>query len=445
MTQFFFRIFIAIWIILPITAVTTMLTGKLFQHTGWFAEPTDFESVMVEKIVNDINSMPSLSITQVKKQILKRHVLNLEQLIQIYIVDEDGQDILARPLPVAVSRRLNPTLRRITWGDNYVIASVSETAHGLTVIGHKAPYPLIRMIFQPKIRIILWTVMLLVSGIVTWRLARYIVAPLRVLRQASVQVANGNLDIRVANSVENRSDDIALLAQDFDVMTGKLQKVMKSQQRLMRDVSHELRSPLARIQAMISIANQQHTQHQIDLVRIEQELEKLDSLIGDILDFSRIDSMQQLNVQRTDLRELVDVICESAEIEAACEHPRIEITGELQAVEMVDAKLLGSAIENVVRNALKFSPRDEKIHVTINRNNQSIVIDVCDHGPGVPNECLANLFMPFYQVENSVQSRQSSSGVGLSIAQRAIELHRGKISASNILPSGLRVTIEIPC
>lgn len=440
MKQFFLRIFFSIWIILPITAVITVLTGKLFQLTGWFAPPTDFESALVEKVVNDIESMSDLPVQITVDRLLARHVLDMEQMMQIYVLLPSGQDVLQRELPRFISSHLNNNQVASSALDDFRMVGITRTSQGFTVIGHKAPYPLVRMIFQPKIRIVLWSVMILVSALVTWRLARYIVAPLRVLRQASVQVAKGNLDIRIANTVENRRDDIALLAQDFDVMTEKIELLISSQQRLMRDVSHELRSPLARLQAMISIASQQSDKQAVDLIRIEQELEKLDALIGDILSFSRIDTTQKLNVQRTDLRELIDVICEGAEIEAACEIERIDVSGPERLILEVDPKLIGSAIENIVRNALKFSPADQRISLSITRSRNTIEIAIVDKGPGVPIESLEHLFTPFYQVTSS----NRGSGVGLSITRRAVELHGGSISAVNHAPHGLMVVISLP-
>ena len=444
MKQFFFRIFLAIWIILPITGAVTMLTGKLFQYTGWLAQPTDFEANMVAKIVEDINSIESNDPTEITQQILARHVLDMEQMMQIYVVSPVGKDILHRKLPPYIEQRLAGRLSNKFFDGEYRIVSMTQTNQGYKVIGHKMPYPLVRMVFQPKIRIVLWSVMILVSAFVTWRLARFIVAPLRMLREASVQVASGNLDIRVANAVANRSDDIALLAQDFDTMTHKIESLLSAQQRLMRDVSHELRSPLARLQAMISIANQQQNKQPIDLARIEFELEKLDDLIGDILQYSRIDTMQGITKQRTDLVDLINVICEGAEIEAACDIQRVKIDAPRQLITQVDAKLLGSAIENILRNALKFSPLDTLIKITLSHRSNTISIVIEDSGPGAPEDCLEHLFSPFYQVDNGVKPSQSGSGVGLSIALRAVELHQGKIFAENLIPHGLKVSILLP-
>lgn len=444
MKQFFFRIFLAIWIILPITGAVTMLTGKLFQHTGWLAQPTDFEANMVAKVVEDINSIQSNDPAEITQQILARHVLDMEQMMQIYVVSPSGKDILHRKLPTYVEQRLSGRLSNKLFDGGYRIVSMTTTHQGYKVIGHKMPYPLVRMVFQPKIRFVLWSVMILVSAFVTWRLATFIVAPLRMLREASVQVVSGNLDIRVANAVANRSDDIALLAQDFDTMTHKIESLLSAQQRLMRDVSHELRSPLARLQAMISIANQQQNKQPIDLARVQFELEKLDDLIGDILQYSRIDTMQGITKQRTDLVDLISVICEGAEIEAACDIQRIKINAPRQLITLVDAKLLGSAIENILRNALKFSPLDAFINITLSHRSDTISIVIEDSGSGAPEDCLEHLFSPFYQVDNGVKPSQSGSGVGLSIALRAVELHQGKIFAENLKPHGLKVSILLP-
>ncbi|MEM9531706.1 MAG: ATP-binding protein [Pseudomonadota bacterium] len=272
------------------------------------------------------------------------------------------------------------------------------------------------------------------------------VLPIRHLRKAGQRVAAGDLSVRVAHTVGDRQDDIAGLARDFDTMTQRIDGLLSGQQRLMRDVSHELRSPLARLQALQSLARQQFTgeddSHILD--RMDHETERLNALIEQILVFARLDARQEIRRQTTDLADLLRTIVDDAMTEAGETEKDVVYEGPNRRTLQLDASLMHSAIENVVRNALRFTADATAVRVTLVEGPSGVYITVEDVGPGVPENALNALFEPFYQVDESRTPTNSGSGVGLAIAKRAIELHQGRIRAENRAQGGLRVTIELP-
>jgi two-component system sensor histidine kinase CpxA len=286
---------------------------------------------------------------------------------------------------------------------------------------------------------------IVVAAAVSFILARFIVVPVRRLRLAEQQVAAGDLSVRVAHTVGKRTDDIARLARDFDVMTERVDTLMQSQQRLMRDVSHELRSPLARLQALLSIARQKaDAEHAEQIDRMEVELERLDALIGQILVFSRLEIQDAVVRRPTDIVDLARNIVDDASIEAQVAEKHIQISGPERCVIDLDSGLVQSALENVLRNALRYTPPGTAVDVSISEGTHDIRVVVDDHGPGIPVDALESVFEPFYRVAAAEQSHSSGGGIGLAIAKRGIELHQGGITAENREGGGLRIEIVLP-
>jgi two-component system sensor histidine kinase CpxA len=300
-------------------------------------------------------------------------------------------------------------------------------------------------LFRPGARGLLIGFWLMVGVAVSLLLARFIVLPVRRLQSAGQKVAAGDLSVRVAHTVGNRTDDIARLARDFDLMTERVDGLLQSQQRLMRDVSHELRSPLARLQALLSIARQKADAagaEQID--RMEAELERLDRLIGDILAFSRLEAKEAISRHPTDIVDLVQNIVDDASIEAQAAGKQIRMHGPTRCLIDVDSGLIQRAVENVVRNALRHTAEGTAVNVSIDNDARYVRIVTDDQGPGVPEEAIAKLFEPFFRVEQSRSTRSGGGGIGLAIAERSIRLHGGSIRARNRKDGGLSIAIALP-
>jgi signal transduction histidine kinase len=282
---------------------------------------------------------------------------------------------------------------------------------------------------------------LLASGLVCFLLARWLTQPVRALRTAGQEIAAGNLAARVGPRIGARRDELGALAREFDRMADQVQSLLGSQQQLLRDVSHELRSPLTRLQAAIGLIRQRvGDEPDEDLDRIEREAGRLDRLIGQILAYSRLQA--QLGIERgvVDLAAIVEEIAEDARFEARGRDLTVDLAVDDTGPSGGDEALLRSAIENVVRNALAHARQRVELRLTTTGDGGH-AISVSDDGPGVPEEALARLFEPFYQVPGSAGR---GYGLGLAIAARAVALHGGSLRATRGGAGGLSVIIRIP-
>jgi two-component system sensor histidine kinase CpxA len=381
------------------------------------------------------------------QRLAANHVLDFAPFSEIYVLDPDGNEVLGRELPVAVAD-IDGMSSDAEGKVPTRAARVHVRADGLEgyrVIGYESFSPMRVVLMKPGGRALHLTLLLVVSAVASIVLTRFIVLPVRKLRIAGQKVADGDLTVRVAPSVGGRTDDIARLARDFDVMTSRVAGLLQSQQRLMRDVSHELRSPLARLSAMLSISRRRADADSLERIdRMEQELERLDELIGEILAYTRMETQSNLVLRPTDIVDLVQNIVDDASLEGQIYGKEIILQGAECCLVNVDSRLVQSAIENVVRNALKYTADDTTVDVTIVEETDRVRIVINDNGPGVPPAALDKIFEPFYRVEDSRSTTVGSGGIGLAIAERSMRLHGGKLTASNREGGGLRVEIVLP-
>ncbi len=281
---------------------------------------------------------------------------------------------------------------------------------------------------------------LLFSAVLAWYLSR----PLRHLSNASRRLAGGELDTRVMPAMGRRRDEITDLGVDFDHMAGRLQNLVDAQKRLLHDVSHELRSPLARLRVAVGLAQQQPERQGPALERIEREAERLDELVGQVLTLSRLEAgVNQGEAAYLDLTELLDEVVEDARFEAEASGRRVNLEGGVGGAVRGQAELLRRAFENVLRNAVRYTAPDTAVTVTLTDSAPRICVTVCDCGPGVADNELGALFEPFFRAAGEV-SRPAGYGLGLAIAKRAIEAHGGTIVARNRATGGLCVEIVLP-
>ena len=284
---------------------------------------------------------------------------------------------------------------------------------------------------------------LLASLLCAAGLAWYIAKPIRHLRQAFDAAAKGDLEIRVSPSMGGRRDELADLGHDFDRMTEHLQMLMAGQKRLLHDVSHEMRSPLARLQAAIGLARQQPARMADSLQRIEREGERMNLLVGELLTLSRLEAGVTGALENVDMGELLAGIVEDARFEGAAQQIDIVYAPGEMAEIRANPELLHRAVENVVRNALRFSAAGGAIHIAAGRvDGGRFQISIGDDGPGVPESQLENIFKPFFR--GDAQNTAGGYGLGLAIAQRVIAAVNGEIQAKNKLGGGLLVEIDLP-
>lgn len=283
---------------------------------------------------------------------------------------------------------------------------------------------------------------LFVSGGMALVLAWSITRPIARLRRVSRQLAGGSLDARVGGAVNKRADELGDLGRDFDDMAERLQQLVSAQQRLLSNVSHELRSPLTRLQVALGIVRQKApSELETALSRIERESDRLESLIAQVLKLSRFENeMQHLEPTQLQLDDLVRQVVEDARFESKAHN--ILITDQIENTVNIwgDPQLLHSAIDNVIRNALRFSPENGELNIQLTTNKGEALIEICDQGPGVPEDKLERLFDPFYRLDQS----NSGAGLGLNIARHAVTAHKGDIRAYNRPEGGLCVRIRLP-
>lgn len=288
------------------------------------------------------------------------------------------------------------------------------------------------------------------SGLVCYPLARYLSSPIVRLREATQKLAAGDLSARAGAPNFRRRDEMAELVRDFDGMAERLEKLAKTQSRLLSDISHELRSPLARLNVALALARQRSgpaTQASLD--RAEREAERLNELIGRLLTVARLeagdDAMQKFPV---DLGELMTEIARDADFEAQSRNCHVTVVSADPSLVMGDPAMLHSAIENVVRNATRYTREGTTVEMRLKNeseaNRPEAVVQVTDCGPGVPEEALDKMFRPFYRIDDARDRHTGGVGLGLAITQRCVLLHSGTVRASNRPEGGLMVEIRLP-
>jgi signal transduction histidine kinase len=289
-------------------------------------------------------------------------------------------------------------------------------------------------------------VILITAGGVCYWLARYIATPVARLGAAARRLADGDLKVRVGKVVGNRRDEIADLGKDFDLMAERIEALMTTQRRLLRDISHEFRSPLTRLSIALEIARQRGGVEGTNaLDRIEREAGRLNELIGKLLTLARLDSgAEEIANESVDMAQLIEEIVDDADFEAQKHNCAVRILESEHCMVRGNWELLRSAVENIVRNAVRYTAENTEVKVSMHCGDHRATITVRDHGPGVPEEALADLFYPFYRVGDARDRKEGGTGLGLAITDRAVRLHGGTVAAANAPDGGLVVTIDLP-
>ncbi len=276
-------------------------------------------------------------------------------------------------------------------------------------------------------------------------LAWYFAKPIRSLRSAFAAVARGKLDTRLATEMGKRHDELADLGRDFDHMAAQIGSLVNAQQRLLHDVSHELRSPLARMQAAIGLAQQQPEKMQATLERLERDSQRISDLVGELLVLSRLETgLPDRDISEIDVGGQLADIVEDARFEAEHKGVNLVYTGIEDIIVKGRSELLHRAVENILHNAVQHCKTGGTVTVTadFDKANHRLHISIDDQGPGVAESDLKAIFQPFFR--SGSQNKCDSIGLGLTIALRAVQAHGGHISAANRRQGGLHVAIEIP-
>lgn len=375
------------------------------------------------------------------QEVLQKWLLDKQRNVRptVFVIDGLGREITNREIPLRARQEL---------ADPRVLAqtAIIVTPHGLL------RFFAVRM-DKPRTSFLIglwrtppWILLTLalfatvfVSALLSWNIAR----PIRKLDWAMRRATEGALDVRIANTVGHNYDEIGDLAKRYDAMLEKINGLMSRQKRLFHDVSHELRSPLARIDVALALIEKNPQNAAEAVKRIESEVGRLDKLVEALLTYARLDENAPIDFEKTDLVAILEAICEDATFEGSAKGVDVKLEAPKEVFVLGNVDMLASAIENLVRNALRYSPKGSAVRVKAETIGNRIHLRITDAGPGIDPAELEKLFEPF--VRGSSEATGSGFGLGLAIAKRAIERHGGILRAENNTPEvGLSMLIELP-
>jgi two-component system, OmpR family, sensor histidine kinase CpxA len=456
MRTLFFKIFISFWSVVAIfIVIAVLLLGRRAPPPQTYRQTVD----------NNAFAMYSQSLAQTYDAGGKAEFYHYLQQFkrnsqgEAYLLDGAGNEVAGQTLPsqtkeLATRAQLEGKVESAVVEGKEFFAQQVVTIKGasyVAVVGF--PYTVDDFSAPPGPQRLLRDlgIAIVISGIVCFWLARYLSAPIVRLRNAAQELSKGNLAARAkTNNLDHRRDEIAELVQDFDQMAEQIESLMHAQKRLISDVSHEFRSPLTRINLAVELVRSVDSPEvSTAITRIERETERLNGMVGKLLTLSRMEAGPQLmDKEEIELSNLLRQVVDDADFEARNRNCRVVLyeTDECHAVG--SPELLHSAVENIVRNAVRYTADqtevEVRLHCKANDADFEAVVKIRDHGPGVPESSLQQLFRPFFRLDESRERKTGGTGLGLAIAQRAVRLHGGDVRASNAPGGGLEVTITFP-
>jgi two-component system sensor histidine kinase CpxA len=372
---------------------------------------------------------------------------------RVFLLDDQGKEVSGRDLPrwaESLAKGIQPPNRdlwqRLTPSPFRRQGLTASSGTRYTLVAFLPPSGPFGPGGVPGLGILIGIIS---SGLVCYLLARYLTAPVVRLRAATQRLAAGDLSARAGGLGARRRDEMAQLVRDFDTMAERLEAAVQAQSRLLHDISHELRSPLARLNVASALAHQRAgSEAHSALERIDLEAERLNELIGGLLTIARLDSGNDARQKSPILLgELIEGIAADANFEAQGRNCGVESLIKEDCLVSGAPILLHSAIENVVRNGARYTRESTKVLITLEQSHNApgeALISIADSGPGVPEEALDKLFRPFYRIDDARGRLTGGAGLGLAITERAVRLHGGTVKASNRPEGGLLVQIRLP-
>jgi two-component system sensor histidine kinase CpxA len=448
--RLFLKIFLSYWLALALFIVLAILTTLTMRPTT--------EVSAVEALQNKFLSEALEAYQKGGKEEARHYLRSLRdtQHAWVFLFNDQGQELTGRTPPEWIDR--------VERGQGHTVDSVwgrlgpmqFSRPSMIAADGHR--YNLVielppgqRTLFGPHgVPGLGISIAVISSGLVCFVLARFLTSPIVRLRGATQRLAAGDLTARAGVPSSRSHDEMAELVRDFDRMAERLESLVNAQSRLLKDISHELRSPLARLNVALELARQRTgPEAESALERIERESTRLNELIGRLLTIARLESgSNSLRKSTIHLEELVREIAKDAAFEAQARHCSVDCVIADDCTVIGDASLLHSAIENVVRNATRYTEEGSAVQVRLEEGpgakGREAVVRVTDSGPGVPEEALTKLFLPFYRIDDARGRTTGGVGLGLAIAERAVLLHGGSVRATNRPQGGLMVEIRIP-
>jgi len=452
MRSLFLKFFVSFWLVIGLIIGAAAVGGFLYAE--------QLQSTIEDFEAGDSMLEASAALERGGREGLIRWRNNTpsDDGVIIFFLDESGEEISFRRIPFGVQRIFERNraryerLQRDRDGDDnsdgrrrrsrLLPQLIAPDGEVLTML--VAPVQAPEAFWSSQdIRVLLFIFALAISGLVSYALAGAVSRPVGKLRDATVSLADGDLNIRVAKSIGNRRDELGMLGRDFDLMAEKLQRAAEQQTELSRNISHELRSPLARMRVAVELARRKAGDLS-EFARLDQDAERLDALIGQILSYAKLETDSDSDAVPVDLSDVVNEVVENVNFESGSERVSL-LDGDDGLTVTGNRGALLSAIENVVRNAVHHSSDDTNVTIEIDGSDNAANLRILDEGPGVADEDLPRLFNPFFRTRESAENDgNGGTGLGLAIARRAVELHKGTIEASNRDIGGLAVRISLP-
>lgn len=447
MKSLFLRIFLSYWLAQALFVVLAIVIASALRPSGEIANLQSQEATFLNEAVQAYQTGDQAAVWKYLHNVHETHH------VRLFIADDQGKDLLGRTPPWWVRRAQLGEMRPADsfWGrlrpPEFLRSSMTTSdGHHYTLVIELPPAP--GGMFGPHGLPIF--VGILSSGLVCYLLARYLTSPIVRLRAATQKLAEGDLAARAGVPQSRRHDEMAELMRDFDRMAERLEKLVNAQKRLLTDISHELRSPLARLNVALELARRRTGPDAgAALDRIDRETNRLNQLIQKLLTIARLDGGDEF-IQKSPLHleHLITEIAKDAAFEAQDRRCEVEVDAVDDCVVTGNARLLQSAIENVVRNAVRYTELGTNVQVRLEQalgaKGPEAVVRVTDSGPGVPEEALDKLFRPFYRIDDARGRQTGGVGLGLAITERAVALHGGAIRAVNRPQGGLMVEIRLP-
>jgi two-component system, OmpR family, sensor histidine kinase CpxA len=453
MKSLFLKIFLSFWLAQALIVALVVLATVVFRPQTESPFWEYIKSNTAEQLVQAYEAQGPAGLNA------KIDQLSTTLRLHAYLFDDQGRELAGRAAPPwahRLSRSLDP--QGMGWMHRFsprrfVTHEVSAAdGHHYIMVAEVPPRPWLPLLRQkpPGTGLVILALAVLVSGVVCYFLAGYLTSDVRRLRAATQQLAAGDLSARADAPEGRRRDEIAQLVRDFNTMAARLQDLVTAQSRLLNDISHELRSPLARLSVALGLAWQRSGEDAHSaLERIELEANRLNELIGRLLTLARLEGGEDA-MRRTaiPLDELVQDITLDADFEAQSRQCHVHCMIQDEMTVYGSASLLHSAIENVVRNATRHTREGTDVEIRVARESANgkseAVVRVIDRGPGVPQEFLEKLFRPFYRLDDARGRQTGGVGLGLAITERAVRLHGGTVRAANRPEGGLMVEIRLP-
>lgn len=451
MPRVFWRIFFAFWLVIVLSITgTVVLNVRLDQARQQDGQTSE----RVERIARGVRLRAIRELNRGGPRALARWgrvQTRTGGRVQILILDSEARELNDRQIPpslnpVTAAWRSDRPLPEAPHGARQ-LAEVDHPVHGRFLILAQTPTrPLLLRLFGPLGPIGLLAVALTASILISWLLARTLTHPITRIRRTGRALGRGELDARVETKITKRRDELGELANDFNAMATRLQALLQRQQELLRDVSHELRSPLARMRVALTLVEDAKTQpERLEyLERMETEIQRLDGLIENVLRYARMTQEEFPDRTIEDLAAMLESLVESARLEARPKAIDVSYSGPDHLPFRAYPELLERALENVLRNAIAYSPEGSQISVRMTGSEQQVQIRVLDQGPGIPEDKLEAVFEPFMRLSSERSEQGRSGGIGLAIVRAAIARHQGAVSASNRPGGGLEVRIILP-